>query len=171
MFDGFLPMITTRLKRTGLPTVMLAISAIALGACQLNNAGEKQVFGTLGGAGLGALAGSQIGGGTGQLVAIGAGTLLGAFLGSEIGASLDRADRAAMKQTRAQTLETARTGQTVPWRNPDSGNSGTVTVDRTYDRGTGQFCRDYRQTVEIDGQTEILTGTACRQGDGTWRDI
>ncbi len=162
---------TRRLKRTSLPAVMLAVTAIGLSACQLNNAGEKQVFGGIGGAALGGLAGAQIGSGTGQLAAVAAGALLGGFLGSEIGASLDRADRIAMQQTTARTLETARTGQTVPWNNPDSGNSGTVTVERTYDRGTGQFCRDYRQTVEIDGQTEILTGTACRQNDGTWRDI
>jgi len=30
-------------------------------------------------------------------------------------------------------------------------------------------CRDFRQTVEIDGQTEIMEGTACRQSNGTWK--
>ncbi|MEO0393913.1 MAG: RT0821/Lpp0805 family surface protein [Pseudomonadota bacterium] len=164
-------MTTLSFKANRLSVVFLAVAALTLSACQLNNAGQKQVFGSLGGAALGGLAGAQVGSGTGQLAAVAVGALLGGFLGSEVGASLDRADKLAMQQTRSRTLETARTGQTVPWQNPDSGNSGAVTVERTYDRGTGQFCREYRQTVEIDGQTEILRGTACRQSDGTWADI
>src|SRR3954462_13468529 len=54
--------------------------------------GPKQLFGTLGGAGLDGLPGPQSGAGAGKLAEVGAGTLLGAFLGSGIGGSLDRAD-------------------------------------------------------------------------------
>jgi hypothetical protein len=32
-------------------------------------------------------------------------------------------------------------------------------------------CRDYTHTVYIQGQPEVLTGTACRQPDGTWRNV
>lgn len=159
-----------KLKNRGLTLAVLIVAGFGLVACE-TNAGTKQTVGTLGGAAIGGLAGAQIGGGSGQVAAAVAGGLLGAFLGNQIGSSLDKADRLAMEQATTRTLETARTGASVPWQNPDSGNSGTVTIDRTYDRGTGQFCRDYRQTVEIDGQTEILTGTACRSSDGTWRNI
>lgn len=149
----------------------LVAITIGLAACNATNAGEKQTLGTILGAGLGGLAGSQIGSGTGQLAAVGAGVLLGGFLGNEIGSSLDRADKAYMQQTASRTLETAPTGAAVPWNNPDSGNSGTVTVDRTFERSGGQACREYRHNIEVGGQTEILTGTACRQPDGTWKDI
>ena len=155
----------------GLTLAVVIVAGLGLAACEGSNTGTKQTVGTLGGAALGGLAGAQIGSGSGQVAAAVAGGLLGAFLGSEIGSSLDKADRLATERTTHRTLETAPTGSSVPWRNPDSGNSGTVTVDRTYERSTGQYCRDYRQTVEIDGQTEILTGTACRQSDGTWRNI
>ncbi|MEM6902647.1 MAG: RT0821/Lpp0805 family surface protein [Pseudomonadota bacterium] len=157
-------------KRSFATIGALVAVTIGLAACNATNAGEKQTFGTLLGAGLGGLAGAQIGSGSGQLAATAAGVLLGGFLGNEVGASLDRADKAYMQQTAARTLETAPTGSSVPWRNPDSGNSGTVTVDRTFERDSGQFCREYRHTVEIGGQTEVMTGVACRQADGTWSD-
>ena len=147
--------------------VMLTVS---LAACD-QNAGTKQNLGTLLGAVGGGLAGSQIGGGRGTLVAVGVGSLLGAFVGSEVGKSLDNADRAAMQQTTSQTLETAPSGQTSSWRNPDSGNYGTVTPQPAYQTVSGQYCREFSQTVTVGGKTEEAYGTACRQPDGTWKIV
>lgn len=147
---------------------LVGVLTVGLAACN-TTAGEKQTIGgLLGGIG-GAVAGSQIGGGSGKVVAIAAGTLIGAFLGSEVGASLDRADRLAMERTTTGALETQPTGSTSSWRNPDSGNSGTVTPTRTYGTGTGAPCREFTQTVTIGGQTEEAYGTACRQADGSWK--
>ncbi len=142
---------------------------LALTAC--NDYGQKQTFGTLVGAGLGGLAGSQIGSGTGQLAAIGAGVLLGALLGGEVGKSLDRADRAMMYQNTQRTLETQPSGTTTSWLNPDSGNSGTVTPRPAYQASTGQYCREFQQSVTVGNQTKDAYGTACRQPDGTWKII
>ncbi|MDH3688742.1 MAG: hypothetical protein OEU36_04585 [Gammaproteobacteria bacterium] len=64
-------------------------------------------------------------------------------------------------------LERNPIGQASTWRNPD-GQTMTMTPTRTYYEGSTP-CREYRTTVEIDGQSEILTGTACRLPDGTWR--
>lgn len=148
---------------------MVLVTGLGLAACTNDNVGQKQAFGTLGGAALGGLAGAQIGNGRGQLAATAAGAVLGALLGNEIGASLDRADQAYMRQTTLSTLENQPTGTSVPWHNPDSGHRGAVKVERTYEPSPGHYCREFRQTVEIDGRTEIATGTACRQSDGTWR--
>jgi surface antigen len=74
-----------------------------------------------------------------------------------------------MSQTTNRTLESAPTGQAASWRNPDSGNSGTVTPTRTYQRSGGEYCREYTQTVRVGGKTEEAYGTACRQPDGTWK--
>ena len=146
---------------------LVAVIGLGLTACQ--DAGTKQGVGSvLGGVG-GAVAGAQFGSGKGQLAATAAGALLGALLGSEIGKSLDRADQAAMSQTTNRTLESAPTGQASSWRNPDSGNSGTVTPTRTYQRSGGEYCREYTQTVRVGGKTEEAYGTACRQPDGTWK--
>ena len=157
------------MKAIRLATV--AILVVALGACQSLSDNPKRSVGTLLGAGLGALAGSQIGGGTGQLAAVAVGTLAGAYLGGEAGASLDRADRVHQQQTSQRALETSPTGRSTAWRNPDSGHAGTVSPTRTYRTAAGQDCRDYRQTVIIDGRQETAHGTSCRQANGAWRVV
>lgn len=151
-------------------TMIAASAALALlvGCADLEGR-PKQTGGVLLGGALGGLAGSQIGGGTGQVAATAAGTLLGAFLGSEVGRSLDRADQVYMSRTTHQALDLTPSGTVSSWRNPDSGHSGTVTPTRTYQTATGQYCREFRQTVTIDGRIEEAHGTACRQPDGTWR--
>lgn len=149
--------------------LVVAVSALALGACE--GRGDKEIGGTLVGAGVGGLIGSQIGGGTGQLVAVGAGVLLGGLLGSEVGKSLDRADQAYAAQTYSETLESAPTGQTSSWVNPDSGNQGSYTPVKTYQTDGGQYCREFQQTITVGGQTESAYGTACRQPDGSWQIV
>lgn len=148
-----------------------ALVALMLAGCQTAQDSPKQTMGTLLGAGLGALAGSQVGGGKGQMAAIAAGTLLGAWMGSEVGKSLDNADRAAMSTTTQSALELNQTGVASTWRNPDSGNSGTVTPTRTYALASGENCRDFENTVTVDGKTERVMGRACRQPDGSWKIV
>lgn len=153
-------------------TIIAASAALALlvGCADLEGR-PKETGGVLLGGALGGLAGAQVGRGSGQLAATAAGTLLGAFLGSEIGRSLDRADQLYMAQTTQQALDTAPSGTVSTWRNPDSGHSGTVTPTRTYQTQTGQYCREFRQTVTIDGRVEEAQGRACRQPDGTWQIV
>ena len=140
----------------------------SLVACAEMRENPKQSIGTLLGAGAGALLGSQIGGGKGQLVAVVIGTLGGAFLGSEIGKSMDEVDRQKAARTQQAALENNKSGVSSSWSNPDNGHNGSVTPTRTY-RENGQDCREYEHQVTIDGKREIITGTACRQKDGTWR--
>lgn len=151
-------------------TIIAAAVVLSLAACA-SDTGPKETVGTLLGAGLGGLAGAQIGSGSGQLAAVAGGVLLGAFLGKEIGSSLDSADEAAANQTAQQSLETAPTGTTSTWSNPDSGNSGSITPTRTYETASGQYCREYQQTVTVGGQNESAYGTACRQPDGSWQVV
>ena len=149
-------------------------STLALGACTNNgswpgigNMGGKQTAGTLAGAVGGGVVGSNIGGGKGQLIATGAGALLGAFLGSEIGKSLDRADKQYAAQATQQAY-TAPIGQTISWSNPESGHSGKVTPIRDGYTANNNYCREYRQTIVVDGRTETATGTACQDEYGEW---
>ena len=148
--------------------LLAGLVAVSLSACADVQNRPKQSAGTLVGAGLGALAGSQIGSGSGQLAATAIGTLLGAYAGSEVGKSLDRADQLAAAQATQSALELSPSGATTPWRNPDTGHSGTVTPLRTFEAG-GRDCRDFEQTLLIDGRSETVRSTACRQPDGTWR--
>ncbi|MDP6951732.1 MAG: RT0821/Lpp0805 family surface protein [Alphaproteobacteria bacterium] len=153
-----------------LKVLVVAGTIVSLGAC-VQGKGDKEVAGTLIGAAAGGLIGSQIGSGSGQLVAVGAGVLLGGLLGSEVGRSLDKADQAYAAQTYNQTLEHAPVGQTNTWVNPDSGNEGSYTPVKTYQADSGQYCREFQQTITVSGQTESAYGTACRQPDGTWQIV
>ena len=130
----------------------------------------KEQGGTvLGGIG-GAVAGAQFGKGSGRLATTAIGALAGAYIGNQIGASLDKADKAYAERTTNTALETAHSGQAMAWRNPDSGHSGVVTPVRTFqDPNSGQYCREYQQTVTVGGKTEQAFGKACRMPDGSWK--
>lgn len=147
------------------------VLALGLGACNtLDNMGTKQAVGTGGGAILGGLAGAQVGKGRGQLWATGAGALLGALLGGEVGSSLDMADRSAMDGAYGRA-RTARVGETINWNNPNSGNYGTITPVRDGVTSTGRYCREYQQSVYVNGRQQSGYGTACQQPDGSWEIV
>lgn len=148
--------------------LLVGAVALPLAAC-MESAGPKQQIGTLLGAVGGAAAGAQIGEGKGRVAATAAGTLLGAFVGSKVGKWLDDVDMALLRQTQQTALETAPSGTSSAWKNPDSGNSGEVTPQRTYQDASGAYCREFQQTITVGGSTESAYGTACRQPDGTWK--
>ncbi|MEK9754217.1 MAG: RT0821/Lpp0805 family surface protein [Rhodospirillaceae bacterium] len=147
-----------------------AVVAIALlGGCVTNPETQpKQTLGTMLGAGIGGLAGAQMGRGKGRLVAVAMGALAGAAIGNSIGQSLDRADRAQIYSAQ-QVAHNAPMGRSVTWNNSDSGHHGTVTPTRDgYDRISGDYCREYENTIFVDGREETGYGTACQKADGTW---
>ena len=157
---------------------LLLLAALGLGAmpypAQANchgQTGGNELVGTLLGAALGGLVGSQIGSGTGNKIAIGAGVLAGGLVGNKIGNNLDCQDRVYHSSTAQDSFAYQRSGTTTSWRNPDSGHAGTVTPTRTYKTAGGTYCRDFTQTITVDGRFEEATGTACREPDGTWRIV
>ncbi len=157
-------------KKMRSSSLMILGLAMPLCACA-QDAGPKEGLGTIVGAVVGGITGAQVGDGTGQLIAVGAGVLLGAFVGSEIGQSLDKADQLYAAQAYNESIDTSATGDTTSWANPDSGNSGTYTPVQTYQTETGQYCREFQQTITVGGKTQEAYGTACRQPDGTWEIV
>jgi len=151
-------------KSTALATAILLAGAVA--ACE--NVGQKTQIGAAGGAAAGGLLAAATGTGA---AGIAAGVLLGGLAGGALGNYLDQRDREMASRTTQQSLESSQSGQSTQWVNPDSGHSGTVTPTRTYQNSQGQHCREFEQTVTVDGRTEMATGTACRQPDGTWRVV
>jgi len=146
----------------------IAIMALTAACAQNGQFGKKQTIGGLGGAALGGWAGSTIGGGTGKLAATAAGVLIGALIGSEIGRGLDKVDEQKAQQAYTQAT-TAPVGQTISWSNPDTGNYGSVKPTKEGTKSSsGEYCREFQQTVVIGGKTEEAYGVACRQPDGQW---
>lgn len=157
------------MKRSILAMTAL-VSLVALSACQTNDWGTKQTVGTAGGAALGGLLGNQFGGGATNSVLTAAGVLLGGWLGNEVGASLDAADANKIRGAEYRAYS-APVGQQITWANPQTGNSGTITPTREGTSSSGQYCREFQQTVTIGGQKQQGYGTACRQPDGSWQIV
>lgn len=145
-------------------TALAIISSMLLAGCAQTS---KEDVGTVVGGALGGLVGSQFGGGKGKVAAAVAGAVAGAFIGGRVGRSMDELDR--IKANRA--LEATPTGRTSTWQNPDTGHRYAVTPTETYVNDGGAPCRDYTTEAWIDGNREIIKGTACRQPDGTWRAV
>jgi surface antigen len=132
---------------------------------------NKTTGGALLGAGAGGLLGSQFGSGAGKGIATLVGVLAGGLIGSQAGTSLDRADQAAVQRATTTALDSGAPGRPVPWRNPDTGHTGTVTPQATYQTASGQTCREFQQTITVGGQTQQGYGKACRQADGSWQIV
>ena len=129
------------------------------------------IFGTLVGAALGGLVGSQIGGGTGNKIAIGAGVLAGGYFGNKVSKAMSCADQEKHYTTTQDALETQKVGETSTWVNPDTGHKGEVTPTRTYKGHEGSPCREFTQTIYVEGDYEQIDGKACRTQEGTWEVV
>ena len=155
--------------KQGILSVVLS-ATLFLGACANTDSGIKEKYGTVVGCILGGLAGAQFGDGRGQVAMATAGAILGSILGSEVGKTLDKADMMYANQAMEQAHE-APVGETISWNNSDSGNSGTYKPVRDGYADGGEYCREYQQTILVDGRQEIGYGTACQQPDGSWEII
>lgn len=145
---------------------------LTVSGCANSPYGPKQTAGGLTGAALGGLLGAQFGGrgGSDKLATTAVGVLVGGLIGSEIGRSMDEVDR--MKANEAVVrARSAPIGQTITWNNPNNSNRGSITPTRDGTSETGNYCREFHQTVTIGGKSEDAYGIACRQPDGTWRIV
>lgn len=145
--------------------LILVISALLLQGC--NGSMNKQSGGTLVGGLAGGLLGSRFGKGEGQLVATGVGALAGALIGGQVGKTMDDYDRKLAEMASQNALESAPSGKAVAWKNPDSGNYGTVTPSRAVHTNQG-YCREYVQEIVVGGEKQKAYGKACRKPDGNW---
>ena len=157
-------------RRTQAIASVVALT-MALMGCSANGQstfGPKTAIGGLGGAAAGGLLGAALGGGS---KGIAAGVILGGLVGGAAGNMLDQRDQKMAMQASQHALETAPSGQATTRKNPDTGNSGQVTPQRTYQAANGQYCREFTQQIMIGGKKETSYGTACRQPDGAWKIV
>jgi surface antigen len=141
--------------------VYVAPYGIDRGICSRDLIGAA-VGGTAGG-----LLASSIAKGSDRPAAIVGGVLLGALLGGALADAMDPLDHGCL----GQVLEHAPSSGAVRWENPDRDRRYEVTPTRTYQEGSGRYCREYQTTVTIGGRRESAYGTACRQPDGSWQRV
>ena len=151
-------------------SIFIVLISFIFSACASNTWEENQkaIIGGVGGAAAGGLIASAFNANTAGVLG---GMVLGGLLGGAVGNRMDAADRREANRATYSALESAPSGTTTNWSNPDSGNSGTTTLTRTYQAKTGEYCREYEQTVTIGDESQAAYGTACRQPDGKWRVV
>lgn len=130
----------------------------------INNLFDKNLIGPLVGAAVGGYLGSKIGGGKGQLAATAAGTMIGYVLGGKLMSYMDNRDR----YNTSQALEYSGNNQTIAWTNPETQTNYSVTPVNSF-QTNGNYCREFITRAMIDGRSEQIQGTACRQSDGHWQ--
>jgi surface antigen len=145
---------------------VITVAAVLMTGCAAIESNPKTAIGAAGGATVGGLIAAAAGG---NPAAIAASVIGGLLVGGLVGNLLDDRDKRLQAEAAHRALETAPSGRSVAWKNPESGHSGTVTPTKTYQTASGTYCRDYQATVEIEGKQERASGRACRQPDGTWR--
>jgi surface antigen len=152
--------------RTALTVLLVFALSSCAGVQEKVKDNPKAALGSLIGAAAGAGIAAAAGGGAGAIVASAA---AGGLLGGYVGHKMDDRDKEKAQRAAQEAFERNQTGQASAWDNPDSGNSGSVTPTRTYQLASGQYCREYTQTIQIGGENHETHGTACRQADGTWQ--
>lgn len=133
--------------------------------------GKEALIGTAIGALLGGVTGNQFGKGSGNDAATVVGALIGGFAGNYLTRQIRCDDRPYAQDTYYDAYQYGSNGRQYEWRNPRSGNYGYVTPTSWYENGRGDDCREFRQTIYVDGRRETATGTACRNANGTWRIV
>ncbi len=157
------------LKTKLMSLLMVCFLAVALGCAsieQQTGISTEAQTGAAVGAAAGGLISAAVGADTGWIIAA---TVLGAVAGGVVGDYMTREDKMMAGKTTNDALESQPSGNTSTWRNPDTGNSGSVTINDTYEQADGTPCRSFNQTINAGDRTESGVGTACRAPDGTWQ--
>jgi surface antigen len=146
------------MKKAGLLFLSLMFAILAAGCA------TKEDSGTLIGAGGGALLGSALSHGSpGGIIA---GALVGGFIGNRIGKSMDDEDRRRAYEAQVSAFEA---GRRADWRSP-SGHYGYIEPRPVYTY-RDMKCREFSQTVFVDGRPETMVGRACKDTDGGWHEV
>lgn len=133
---------------------------------------DKLAQGAIAGAIVGGALGYEVfGSGSGQLLGLAIGAAAGSGAGYVLADRLTQLDLRSMNKSTYEGLTAKPTGETVAWSNPDTGNSGEITPLRTFLSNDGKLCRDYRRTVNVAGEVQHTTHTACRNGHGDWLHV
>jgi surface antigen len=89
--------------------------------------------------------------------------------GGAILSGLDAGDRQKADTARQEALERAAAGTAVTWKSAEStGRYGSVVAGPSFIQA-GQSCRQFTQTIYIEGVPQTARSSACRQADGNWR--
>lgn len=146
--------------------VVIVATGLLLAGCA--NSGPKETGGAVIGGVAGGLLGNSVGHGKGRAAATILGAALGAVVGGAVGRNLDDADRDRAYYAADRSF---RTGREASWENPNNGHRGRFVPRRSYRDDDERMCRDFEHTIWVQGEPELIEGTACEMRDGSWRVV
>ena len=126
---------------------------------------------------VGGIIGSQFGKGSGKTAATIGGVILGGIAGNAIAKDAckdKRQDAYYYNNAYYDSFNDPEEDERYEWNNPYTNNHGYVSAGEYYEDGYQDYdgpCREFTQTVYIDGRPEQAMGVACRQPNGTWRIV
>jgi len=68
-----------------------------------------------------------------------------------------------------QSLERARDGQSISWKNPHNGRIYQITPYQSFQRKDESYCRSYQAYIKTYAETANYHYTACRSDEGIWQ--
>lgn len=144
-----------------LMAVSVTSAGLVLSAC---TPGNNVPGATAAGAVAGGLAGGLLF--KGSAAGIIGGALLGGIIGNVIGNKMDEQDRARMQKA----IIVVPINQTTTWTNTNTGVTYQVTPINTF-YSSGNYCREYKTRVYLNGEWQTAYGRVCQMPDGTWRPV
>jgi surface antigen len=129
--------------------------------------GKKTQIGAAGGAATGGIIAALAGANPAWIAAA---VILGAVAGGVIGNQLDKKDKEKYASSGYEAISTMGKGGKTSWRNPETGNSGTTTINDVFTKADGTRCKRFTQTLTTSGKTHTTNGVACKEGDA-WKVV
>lgn len=145
--------------------------ALSLSGCQLLSDRDNQIAGaTIIGAGAGMLLAAELySTGTGGALAMFTLGTVGAATGYYRAKELLPQEKQAFNDAAYRSLGSAAIGETVTWRDPETGNHGSFTPTREFIDKQGRTCRDLRSSITVRDDTATTNAAACRLHDSAWQ--
>ena len=88
----------------------------------------------------------------------------------EFAKSLNKVDRAILKETEQDALDRGEAGKLIQWQGKSSGIGGTVLVSQLFRVGQSSCRRLEHKVTTVDGPANFA-GTACRSNGQAWRIV
>lgn len=135
-------------------SVVCMLVGATLASCQSGSVGQNAAIGAGVGAMIGGLGCAAAGGKAGACLAIaGAGAIIGGGIGAQIDARDRQRREAALRQARSSSKR-------VSWRNPQTGNRGTITPLRAVVQNERK-CQVIRESYVKNGEPITAESTVC----------
>jgi surface antigen len=88
---------------------------------------------------------------------------------AKAGGNVDQSDWETVRRAVATIAGKDATSDTVDWRNPDTGSTGTITILGGVTAANDENCRNFATTVNDTRGIRRYRGEACRMTNGRWQ--